>query len=127
MTDRAARRRDQRFGHTAESACCWLLRSRGYRILARRWRSRAGEIDIVARRGNLLAFIEVKARRSLETAAESVSIRQRDRIARAAALFVRDRPRLAGCDWRFDAMLVARWRAPVHVIDAWRPDGGTAR
>ena len=69
------RRRRVRYGHWAEAVCALSLMLRGYRILARRYRTPMGEIDIVARRGALVAFIEVKARRSLAEAGESLSRR----------------------------------------------------
>ena len=116
----AARRRAWRLGRGAETICVWHLRARGYRILARGFRVPVGEIDIVARRGLVLAMIEVKARADLRSAAEAVSGRQRKRIARAAALFLARNPRLAGHDVRYDAMLLTPWRLPVHLVDAWR-------
>ena len=80
-----------------------------------------GEIDIVARRGGTLVMVEVKARPDLATAAESLSRRQQDRIARAAAAFLKVRPGCGGLDVRFDVMLVRPWRPAVHLTDAWRP------
>ncbi len=69
----ARKRQAFRRGHAAELLCLWHLRLRGYRILARRFRVPSGEIDLIARRGRVLAAIEVKARASLATASESVS------------------------------------------------------
>ncbi|MFN4283589.1 MAG: YraN family protein [Alphaproteobacteria bacterium] len=114
------RRRAIRIGRRGETLAVWRLRLAGWRILARDWRSPAGEIDIIARRGRLVLFVEVKARGDLLAAGEAVGARQRSRIAAAAALFLARRPELAGCDARFDAMLVAPWRWPVHLPDAWR-------
>src|SRR4029079_1525858 len=71
-------------GISAESRAAALLIAKGFRILARRWKSPAGEIDIIARRRPLLVFVEVKARANLDEAAESVVPRQRARIAAAA-------------------------------------------
>ncbi|MFQ5765248.1 MAG: YraN family protein [Rhodospirillales bacterium] len=110
-----------RYGRFAEALSAWHLRARGYRIVSRGFRSAAGEIDIVARRGRVLVFVEVKARRELSAAAESLGPRQTGRIARAAGAFVQSRPGLAGLDQRFDVMLVRPWRLPVHLEDAWRP------
>src|SRR3954467_1837101 len=73
-----------RLGLSAESRAAALLIAKGFRILARRWRSPVGEIDIVARRGRLLVFVEVKARAAFDDAAWSVTDRQRARIAAAA-------------------------------------------
>jgi putative endonuclease len=116
-----ARRRAERFGRLAEEACAWHLRLRGYRLLARRLRTPAGEIDILARRGRVVAVVEVKARGDLILAAEALGPHQRRRLARAAA-FVAARPDCAGCDLRFDVMLFRRWRWPRHLIAAWTPD-----
>ncbi len=114
------RRRRFRFGRFAEEICAWHLRLRGYRILARRFRTPLGEIDIVARRGGLVAFIEVKARRDLVQAGESLSPHQQRRITRAAGMYLQKQPSLQRLDQRFDVMLVAPWHMPRHVIDAWR-------
>jgi len=120
MTGTAERRRREASGRLAESACVWHLRLRGWRVLARRVRSPVGEIDIVAARRGLVAFIEVKARGDFTSAAHAVTPHQRRRIGRAAQAFLQKRPELAGCDMRFDVMLVAPWRPPRHLIDAWR-------
>lgn len=117
---RDERRRRFRFGRWAETVCAWHLRLRGYRILARRFRTPLGEIDIIARRGRLVAFIEVKARRDLRLASESLSAHQRRRITRAAEIFLQKHESFQALDKRFDVMLVAPWRRPRHVIDAWR-------
>ncbi len=113
------KRRAWVFGRLAEEFCAWHLRLRGYRILARRFRAPVGEIDIVARRGRTLAIVEVKARERRDDAAEALSARQRRRIARAAEAFLRQRPGCAGLEVRFDIMLVAPWRWPLHMSDAW--------
>ena len=118
---RERRRRADRAGRLAETLCALALMLRGYRILARRFRTPVGELDIVARRGQVLVFIEVKARSSLALAAEAIDVRQRQRVERAAGAFLAHRPPLARLDQRFDAMLVAPWRWPRHIKEAWRP------
>jgi putative endonuclease len=118
----ASRRQAFRRGHTAELLCLWHLRLRGYRILARRFRVPSGEIDLIARRGRVLAAIEVKARADLASAGESISHRQRRRVMRALEHFLALRPDLAALAPRFDVMLVAPGRLPQHVVDAWRGD-----
>ncbi len=118
-----ARRRAWRRGRRAETLCVWLLRLKGYRILARGFRVPVGEIDIIARRGRVLAMIEVKARASRDLAAEAITPRQRDRIQRAAAAYLAQNPRLAGLGVRFDAMLLEPRRPPTHIVDAWRVEG----
>lgn len=121
---RRDRRRARRWGRWSETLCVWHLRLRGWSILARGYTvgrgSGAGEIDIIARRGPLLAFIEVKARADWGQAAESLGESQRRRITRAAEAFLAAHPALATASIRFDAMLVAPGRWPVHLIDAWR-------
>jgi putative endonuclease len=116
------RQRAQRRGRLAEWLCLWHLRLRGWHILARGWRCPAGEIDIVARRGKVLAIIEVKSRGEFAAAAAALASRQRRRIARAAEAFVLQRSDLAGLDLRFDLMLVAPRRLPRHWRGAWRTD-----
>lgn len=115
-----ARRGAYRFGWFAENLCVWSLRLRGYRVLARRFDSGVGEIDIVARRGGILAVIEVKGRRRGDDR-ELLRARQRMRIERAALAFLARRSEYTRLDVRFDLMLVRPYRLPRHVADAWRP------
>ena len=116
------RQRAQRRGRVAEWLCLWHLRLRGWHILARDWRCPAGEIDILARRGKVLAVIEVKSRGEIATAAAVLAPRQRRRINRAAEAFLLQRSDLAGLDLRFDLMLVAPLRLPRHWRGAWPAD-----
>ena len=121
--DRQVERRSaERRGRFAEAICRWHLRLRGWRILARDWRCPVGEIDILARRGKLLAIIEVKTRRDLDHAVAAISPRQRRRIVRATEAFLTMRPDLADLDIRFDVMLVGTRQLPRHVAGAWRSD-----
>lgn len=115
-----ARRAAERRGRGAEAAAAWLLRLKGYRILARDLRTPVGEVDLIARRGRVLALIEVKRRATRDQAATAISPRQRQRIARAGEAFLLRRPDLAHLDVRFDALLLAPGRWPHHVVDAWR-------
>jgi putative endonuclease len=108
-----------RTGLSAEArATAWLM-AKGYRILAKRFRSPYGEIDIVARRRNLLAFVEVKARATLDDAAYAVTPRQQRRIIDAAQAWLMTHPEHADFDLRFDAMLIAPRRMPRHLIAAF--------
>ena len=109
----------ERHGRRAEWLCALLLRLKGYRILARHWKCSSGEIDIIAQRGRILAFIEVKARDTLTNAAESLSRKQQARIARAATHFLAGRPALMALDQRFDVILVVPGRLPMHLPAAW--------
>jgi putative endonuclease len=99
------------------------LRLQGYRIVAHRHkggRGGTGEIDIVAVKGKLIAFVEVKARGSLAAAAHALTARQRQRLTRGAAAFLANRPAFATFSARFDAILLAPFRLPRHIKDAWR-------
>lgn len=115
-----SRRRARRRGLRAETLCCWWLRLKGYAIVARQYRTPLGELDIVARRGGMLAFIEVKARDTLADAAYAITPRQQVRIVRAAETFRKRHPALAELQPRFDAMLVMPRRPPRHIMNAWQ-------
>ena len=106
-------------GISAESRAAAFLIAKGYRILARRFRTPHGEIDIVARRRNLIAFVEVKARASLDEAAYAVTPRQQQRIVNAAQGWLVAHPEHAEFELRFDAMLIAPRSLPRHVLAAF--------
>ena len=106
-------------GISAESRAAAFLIAKGFRILSRRWRSPVGEIDIVARRRHLLIFVEVKARADFDRAAESVTPRQRQRIAAAAEVWLAKNGADGFRDIRFDAILVAPGKIPRHVPGAF--------
>ena len=108
-----------RLGLSAETRAAALLLAKGYRVVARRWKSPVGEIDIVARRRSLLVFVEVKARNNLDAAAESVTPRQRQRIAAAAEASLATYPDKSLRDIRFDAVLVAPGKMPRHIAGAF--------
>jgi putative endonuclease len=118
----AERQRARSYGRLAETLCALRLQLLGWRIVARDFRTPMGEIDIIARRGRILAFIEVKARRRAETAPEALTAFQQQRIERTALGFLQGRSDLAALDLRFDVMLVGGNRWPVHLPDAWRPE-----
>jgi putative endonuclease len=108
-----------RTGLSAESRAAALLMAKGYRILAKRFRTPYGEIDLVARKRNLLAFIEVKARANLDDAAYAVTPRQQQRIIEAAQAWLVAHPEHANFELRFDAMLIAPRRLPRHLLAAF--------
>ena len=95
------------------------LMAKGYRILAKRFRTPYGEIDIVARRRNLLAFVEVKARASLDEAAYAVTPRNQRRIIDAAQAWLMTHPEHADFDMRFDVILIAPRHLPRHLLAAF--------
>lgn len=114
-------RRAYRAGLRAEALARLLLRLKGYRIIASRARTRAGEIDLVARRGAILAFIEVKSRREQTEAHLALLPPQQKRLARAAEAYAASRPEFFSLTWRFDLIICAPRRLPRHLMDAWRP------
>ncbi|MGB4102137.1 MAG: YraN family protein [Alphaproteobacteria bacterium] len=112
-------RRNYDHGRTAEFLCRLALRLKGYQILAARYRTPLGEIDIIAARGGTVAVIEVKARTSRDRAAAALHPQQQARLHRAAHYLLSQRPELAHATLRFDLMLVAPRRWPEHIVAAW--------
>lgn len=110
----ALKREAERFGRLAEWIACLLLLVKGYRILGRRVRTPVGEIDILARRGPWLVFVEVKARRSLDAARAALSPVGIARLRRAA-LWAGKRHASPSRDIRFDAIMIAPGRFPRHL------------
>ncbi len=111
-----------RLGVSAESRAALFLAAKGYRTLAKRWKTPVGEIDLVMRRGALIVFVEVKARAKLDAAAEAVLPRQKKRIVAAAEAWLAAHPEHAGYDMRFDAVLVAPGRLPQHIVSAFEAE-----
>jgi putative endonuclease len=110
------RRRDAyRRGHRGEWLAALALMAKGYRILARRYRTRLGEIDLIARRGDLILVVEVKARRSLVEAMEAIARESEHRIEACADLWLARQPDYGRLSVRFDMVAVLPWRWPVHV------------
>ena len=122
-TKEAARRRMfERSGRRAETAAALWLQLKGYRILERRARTPLGEIDLVAARGKMLVFVEVKSRPSFEAALEAVTPELRRRVEQAARIWVSRRRKMQDWLWRFDIMLLSPGRLPRHMRDAWRAE-----
>lgn len=113
--DTAERRRRDQKGRRAETIAAWFLIAKGYRILARRVRTRVGEIDIVARHRDSLVFVEVKARVTLDSALFALHPSALQRIEAASRVLA---PRFGrGCTTtRIDAVLVRPWALPVHLV-----------
>ena len=118
--DRVRQRRESA-GRFAEAVAAALLVCKGYRILAWRYRSRLGEIDLIARRGRRLAFVEVKARPTIDRAMAALGETQTRRIWAAAEHWVGRHPRHLGCEMGFDAVLVIGGRVPRHLPNALQP------
>ena len=114
MTRREAERR----GRAAETLACWYLRLHGWRILAERARVPGGEVDLVARRGRILAFVEVKARATEDAAAMALDQYRLRRVAVAAERLAPRFLRL-GDDIRIDAIFLVPRRLPRHLANVW--------
>lgn len=108
-----------RTGISAETRAAALLMAKGYRILAKRFKTPHGEIDLVAKKRNLLVFVEVKARARLDDAAYAVTPRQQARIIDAAQGWLMVHPEHAKFDLRFDAILIAPRHLPRHLLAAF--------
>ncbi|HXW72739.1 MAG TPA: YraN family protein [Methylocella sp.] len=111
-------------GLLAEYLAVVTLRLKGYRILARRYHVKGGEIDVVARRGDTIAFVEVKVRPSIEEARIAIDHIKRRRVSLAARRWLASNPWAAPFTWRGDAVFVAPWRWPCHQIAAFELDIG---
>ena len=118
----AARRRAHIYGLRAEWVAALLLRLKGYQVLDRRFAAAGGEIDLVARRGATIAFVEVKARDELDAAANAILAAKRRRIGRAARVWLARNPWAATFNLRGDAVFVAPGRLPRHLVAAYRLD-----
>jgi putative endonuclease len=111
----AERRWRYRRGYLAEWTAAALLITKGYRILSWRHGTPAGEIDLVAKRGRRLAFVEVKRRTTIEDAHASLTSRQRERVMRAAELWLARHPAYRAHDLGFDVVFLVRGRWPEHI------------
>jgi putative endonuclease len=106
-------------GLSAESRAALFLIAKAYRIVARRWKTPFGEIDIVARRRGVVVFVEVKARASVDAAVEAVTERSQRRIIGAAQLWLARHPQYANGAIRFDVIVVTPGRMPRHIVNAF--------
>lgn len=118
-----SRQRAERAGRRAEIAALWFLRLKGYRLVARRYKSPVGEVDLIMRKGGVTAFIEVKARATIDDAVIAVTTHQARRISAAARSFMgRDRKAALGA-CRFDIVAVCPYQWPRHIENAFYGDG----
>ena len=121
MAERSARKQAAlKRGRRGEWLASVALRLKGYRIVARNYRTKLGEIDLIARRGTTVAIVEVKARASEAAAHDAVGGQARQRIANAADLWLSRQPDAATLSLRFDIVAVVPGRWPRHVENAWQ-------
>lgn len=113
------RKRAERRGRWSEWAAAIFLMLKGYRILRLRYRVRAGEVDIIARRGDMVAFVEVKARRNLMSAIDAVTFTSQSRIRAAGDHWLARQPDAARLSLRYDIVAVLPWSWPRHIEGAF--------
>jgi putative endonuclease len=115
----AARKTRHQQGLLAEIIAALWLMLKAYRIVAWRYKTPVGEIDLIARRGNTLVFVEVKLRKTTTLAAEAIHIRNQQRVMRAAQYYLSAHPQWQSGTIRFDAVLVTWYRLPRHIAHAF--------
>ena len=113
------RRKAHALGLSAESRAAWYLRLTGWRILQRRYKPKAGEIDLIAKKRKTVAFVEVKARKTREAAMDAVTPASQKRIARAAKIFVSEHPKAGFFTLRFDVIIIRPWTLPERIENAF--------
>lgn len=118
MTRANGRHASEKRGRRAESIAAWWLRLHGWRILAQRARNPRGEVDLIARRGKTLAFVEVKARASQADLAAAIDARRLRRVAAAAESLI-GKYGDGAQNIRIDVIWIAPWRLPRHLVDVW--------
>lgn len=116
------RRQAEEAGRSAELIALWYLRLKGWRLIRHRYKCKVGEVDLVMRRGDTTAFIEVKARATLDGAVESVTPRQAKRISAAARSFMAEDRKAALQACRFDIVAVSPYHWPRHIENAFDGD-----
>jgi putative endonuclease len=116
---RDVRRKALRRGVLSEYLAALALLLRGYRIVAMRFRTRSGEIDIIARKADLVAFVEVKARASIGAAVLAVDPATQRRIRNASLDWIGRQQDAAALSWRYDVVAVSPWRWPRHFENAF--------
>ena len=113
--ERGSRQKAYRRGHRGEWISALALMLKGYRIVARRWKTKLGEVDLIARRGDLVLVVEVKCRPTLIEAMDAIGHQSQRRIEGAADLWLMRQPDFARLSVRFDMVAVLPRRWPVHV------------
>ncbi|MBA4044582.1 MAG: hypothetical protein C0471_09220 [Erythrobacter sp.] len=109
-------------GREGEAEAAMWLAQQGWRIVAERVKTRAGEIDLIAKRTGLVAFVEVKWRARAAALADAIDERRLTRVAKAAEIVAHEYA-TDGEDIRIDVILLAPGRKPTHIENAWMPFG----
>ncbi len=114
-----SRQAAEQYGHRAEAIALWYMRFKGYQLLARRFKTPAGEVDLIMRKGKTTAFIEVKARATVDDGVVAVTAYQSRRIASAAAFYTSRDNRAAASFQRFDIIVIPSYLWPTHIKNAF--------
>ena len=114
------KKKTHQFGILAEKITLWFLRCKCYQILAWRYKTYFGEIDLIAKRGNTVIFIEVKARKSSESIETILRPKQVERIKKSAEFFIAKNPKFHNCSFRFDFIQINKFLIPKHHKDFWQ-------
>ncbi len=113
----AQRQQGYRRGHAAEFAAAAFLIANGHRILARRYKTSSGEIDLIVLRAKRIGFVEVKRRATMSACEAAITPRLQQRVRRAADLWMANNARFQSHDVGFDVVFVVPWRWPVYLRD----------
>ncbi|MEP0521632.1 MAG: YraN family protein [Hyphomicrobiales bacterium] len=119
MSGTGTRQQAELRGRRAERLAALYLRTKGFGIVKTRYKTPVGEIDLIARRGKLIVFIEVKWRSKIDDALDAVHWQTQSRIAKAAGHFTAIHPEFSSYYQRFDVIALAPWRWPVHLKQAF--------
>ena len=121
--DRISRRSAERKGHKGETFAAVLLMFKGYRIVARRYKTKLGEVDIIARRRNIVALVEVKSRNTLLEAMDAVDTMTMRRIEAAGDLWLAKQRDYARINIRYDLIAILPRKFPVHIENLFLAQG----
>lgn len=113
------RRQANRRGRFAELIAAAYMLVHGYRILALRYKTKLGEVDLIARRGKVIAFVEVKSRKNVQLALDAITVESQRRIRNAGDLWMGHRKDAAELSARFDVIAVCPWKFPIHLVNAF--------
>ena len=119
MSQKNDRRKAYLRGHRAEHLAALALWLKGYRILARRFKTPVGEVDLIVRKEDVISFVEVKARATEQAALDSISFSSQKRISAAGDWWLSQQKDFAELSWRYDVVAVLPWRWPKHFTSVW--------
>jgi len=119
LTDKAKRQKAHRRGHRAETLAAFALWLKGYKIIARRYKTPVGEVDLIVRKRNVVVFVEVKARATEQGALDAVSYGAQKRISAAGDWWLSKQPDFGQLSWRYDVVAMQPWKWPTHFTNVW--------